>query len=79
MSEQNTRLIEEMGKLLGDSLGGRLAQTVSDLLRIERKTERERIITLLKTTDLLTTIEGGELVNYADTAIALIKGDGVTE
>ena len=37
--------------------------------------ERERIIKLLEGTDLLKTIEGGALVNYADTAIELIKGE----
>lgn len=79
MSEQNTALIEEVGKLLGDTHAGKLAKTVADLLRLERKggeqSERERIIALLENTDLLTTIEGGSLVNYADDAIALIKGE----
>lgn len=37
--------------------------------------ERERIIKLLEATSDLTSIECGELVNYADTAIALIKGE----
>lgn len=37
--------------------------------------ERERIIKLLEDTDLLKTIESGALVNYADTAIELIKGE----
>ena len=75
MSEQNIALIEEVAKLLGDTYAGQLAKTVADLLRLERKAERERIIALLKATDELKTIEGGELVNYAETAIALIKGD----
>lgn len=75
MSEQNTALIEEVGKLLGDTHAGKLAKSVADLLRLERKSERERIIALLKATDELRTIEGGQLVNYADTAIALIKGE----
>lgn len=79
MSEQNTALIEEVGKLLGDSLAGKIAKSVADLLRLERKNaeqaERDRIIALLEATDLLKTIEGGALVNYATTAIALIKGE----
>lgn len=37
--------------------------------------ERERIIKLLEGTDLLKTIESGAFVNYADTAIELIKGE----
>ena len=37
--------------------------------------ERERIIALLEATDLLKTIEQGVLVNYAEDAIALIKGE----
>ena len=37
--------------------------------------ERERIIELLEGTDLLKTIESGAFVNYADTAIELIKGE----
>lgn len=40
-----------------------------------RQGERDRIIALLESTDRLTTIEGGALVNYADEAIALIKGE----
>lgn len=75
MSEQNIALIKEVGKLLGDTHAGKLAKLVAELLQLERKSERERIITLLKATDELTTIEGGQLVNYADIAIALIKGE----
>lgn len=75
MSEQNIWLIEQVGELLGDSRGGKLAKSIADLLRLERKNERERIISLLKATDELKTIEGGALVNYAETAIALIKGE----
>jgi hypothetical protein len=37
--------------------------------------EQERIIKLLEGTDLLKTIESGVFVNYADTAIELIKGE----
>ncbi len=71
MSKQNTQLIEEVGKLLGDSLSGRLAQTVADLLRLERanaeQTERERIVRVLtEYPDDMT----------MDIAIALIKGEG---
>ena len=40
-----------------------------------RELERERIIMLLEGTDLLKTIESGAFVNYADTAIELIKGE----
>lgn len=40
-----------------------------------RELERERIIKLLEGTDLLKTIESGAFVNYADTAIELIKGE----
>lgn len=43
--------------------------------KIARDLERERIIALLEETDRLTTIEGGSLVNYADEAVALIKGE----
>ena len=39
------------------------------------KATEERIIKLLKETDLLRTIEGGSVVNYAEDAIALIKGE----
>ena len=40
-----------------------------------RELERERIIKLLEATSDLTSIECGQLVNYADTAIKLIKGE----
>lgn len=38
-----------------------------------KKATVERIIKLLKETDLLKTIEQGAMVNYAEDAIALIK------
>ncbi len=44
-------------------------------LEIAKQQERERIIKLLEGTDLLKTIESGAFVNYADTAIELIKGE----
>jgi hypothetical protein len=70
MSEQNTILIDEVGKLLGDSIGGKLAKSIADLLRLERKNaeqaERERIIRVLtEYPDDMT----------MDIAIALIKGE----
>ena len=37
--------------------------------------ERERIINILKSTNRLTTVEGGTLFNYADEVIALINGE----
>ena len=40
-----------------------------------RELERERIIKLLLETKLLTTVESGTLTNYAELAIALIKGE----
>ena len=43
------------------------------MLYMAKAAERERIIKLLKETDLLRTIEGGSVVNYAEDAIALIK------
>ena len=46
-----------------------------DDIELGRKLERERIIKLLQGTDLLKTIESGAFVNYADTAIELIKGE----
>ena len=46
-----------------------------DDIELGRKLERERIIKLLQGTDLLKTIESGAFVNYADTAIKLIKGE----
>jgi len=44
-------------------------------LELGQKLERERIIRLLLESKLLITVESGALTNYAEIAIALIKGE----
>lgn len=52
---------------------GVMSRSIDDYANAIRLEERDRIIALLESTKDMTTIEGGQLVNYADHAIALIK------
>ena len=51
------------------------ASILNDARHIGIEDERYRIINILKSTNRLTTVEGGTLFNYADEAIAIIKGE----
>ena len=52
-----------------------LEQVRNEYAELGKQLEQSRIIKLLEETDLLRTIEGGSVVNYAEDAIALIKGE----
>lgn len=52
-----------------------IADLILDVWQEAETDTEQRIIKLLEGTDLLKTIEGGAFVNYADTAIELIKGE----
>lgn len=61
--------------VLNNTFSNEDVEEINAFAEYVRNQERERIIALLEETDLLKTIEGGSLTNYAETAIALINGE----